>query len=211
MIDTIIFDLSEVCVNGLMGFEKVLSRETGVNVFLIDQYLHDSKMTDAFTGKITERQYFEKFKNDIENAVGGLYSGMEMPALEIMIRRNFTEVPGMGKIIVALKEDKDYKLGLLSDHMREWVEYIENTRCFLRFFDKKIYSFKSGYTKASSLAFEYALSKLQAKPENVLFIDDQSKNLEVAASAGIKHLHHFSDAERLRKDLMANYGIDVAI
>jgi HAD superfamily hydrolase (TIGR01509 family) len=208
VIDTFIFDLSEVCVNGLMGFEKVLYEETGINAFLIDQYLHDSKLADAFIGNITERQYFKKLKNDLNDLMGDLSSKIKMPDFEELIRKNFTEVPGTRQIVESLK-NQNYKLAILSDHVHEWADYIEANHPFLGLFDQKIYSFQSGYTKDSPAAFEYALRKLEADPEKVLFIDDQSKNLGIAGSAGIKQLHHFYNAEGLRNELKVKYGIDV--
>ncbi len=137
MIDTIIFDLSEVCVNGLMGFEKVLYEKTGINAFLIDQYLHDSKLADAFVGNITELQYFKKLKKDLNDEMVGLSRLIEMPDFEELIRKNFTEVPGTRQVAEALKS-KGYRLALMSDHVREWAGYIEANHEFLGLFDPRI-------------------------------------------------------------------------
>lgn len=207
-IDTIIFDLAEVCVNGLKGFEKEIYHKTGINAFLIDQYLHDNKLDEAFLGKITERQYFKMLKKDLNDEMVGLSDLIEMPDFEKLIRQNFTEVPGTRQIIESLKS-KGYRLALMSDHVREWVKYIEDNHPFLGLFEQRLYSFQIGYTKKSREAFEHALKKLEAKPENVLFIDDQFRNLEVASVAGIKNIYHFHEAGALRQELADKYGIDV--
>jgi len=200
MIDTIIFDLAEVCVYGIIGFENKVSKYTGIDSLVIRRSLSDEKLIALFEGSISEEDYFKRFLREIG-------SELSVDFMKSLVRGGFVEVPGTREIIEGLRS-KNYalKLGLLSDHAKEWIEYIEARHSFLSLFDAKIYSFQSGHTKLTPESFKYALKKLGSNPEKTLFIDDRSPNLEVALLAGIKHLHHFVNASALKKEL-ANFRI----
>lgn len=53
-------------------------------------------------------------------------------------------------------------------------------------FDKAYYSFEVGHIKPSKEIFEYLLKDANVKAEDCLFLDDGSKNIEVANELGFK-------------------------
>ena len=117
MITTIIFDLSEVLIAGLIGIEK----ELAPLVDLPEEKFLEGLWTDSFwqlmKGKISEDDYLsDVFERNNWNADKNIFKDI--------IRKNFhNEVEGMIKLIEELSEK--YKLILLSDHAVEWIEYIE--------------------------------------------------------------------------------------
>ena len=192
MIETILFDLSEVYIQGILGVEKEISSKVGMDQEKVRASLQGEKLIDLFEGRISETVYVAKALNEgaYPPRVAGHFTSN---ILKEAIRNNFKELPGTKNIIEKLNK-AGYKLGLLSDHAREWIEHIESVHPLAQLFPMRCYSFEIGYTKKSPESFRQALTLLQANPETTLFVDDRKINLEVAGSVGIRYLHHFSDA-----------------
>lgn len=193
MIKTIIFDLAEVCLQGLVGVDAVISKETGVKEEKVIKYLRGEKLYSLFKGDLSEDDYW-----NIVLREGGFNHPVSF--FKETVRANFTEIPGTREILEKLKK-KGYQLILLSDHTKEWIGDIESKFPFLDIFEYKCYSFDSREVKLSPESFKYALNKVGANPETTLFIDDHKRNLDVAKSVGIRYVYQFTSADRLKKDL----------
>ena len=191
MITTIIFDLSEVLISGLIGIEKELAPLVNLPE---DKFLK-SLWTDSFKelmkGKISEDEYlndvFEKnnWKADKE-------------VFKKIIRKNFhNEVEGMIKLIEEL--NKKYKLVLLSDHAVEWIDYVDRIHPFLNLFDKKYFSFQTREIKREKRAFELLLKENSLSPTECLFVDDSKTNIKVAEEVGF-YVLLFKGIEQLKED-----------
>lgn len=107
---------------------------------------------------------------------------------------------------------KNYKLGLVSDTWPSLERVFKNVG--LRdYFSTFVMSSLIGVIKPNELMFNTALSELNIKPEEALFIDDNIKNIEGASKLGIQSIlmirdeNYKPDTEHLRinnlKDLMA--------
>jgi putative hydrolase of the HAD superfamily len=196
MVNHILFDLSEVFLSGMKGIEHDIAPQVGIGPQVVRQHLRGQKLQELLKGKTTEDEYW----NGVI-AEGG-YS-LPAGAFKNIVRKNFhKEVPGAKEILEVLKQ-KGYSIGLLSDHVREWVAYIEPRFSFLGLFDATCYSFEIGVTKESPQSFAAALERMSADPETTLFIDDHQANLDVAKTAGIGHVHRFVDAAGLERELRA--------
>jgi len=178
MVQTIIFDLSEVLIAGLIGIEK----ELAPLVNLSEEEFLEGLWTDSFwvlmKGKITEDEYlsdvFKRNKWEVDKNI-----------FKKVIRKNFhNKVEGM--IGVVEKLSKDYKLILLSDHAEEWVKYINEIHPFLNLFHKKYFSFQFGEIKREKKAFELLLNEDNLKASDCLFIDDSPANIKAASEVGLK-------------------------
>lgn len=91
---------------------------------------------------------------------------------------------------------------LLSDHGREWIDYIEQTHPFLAIFSSRFYSFDLHTRKTNPATYQYILSTLNLQAEACLFIDDREKFLEVAKEVGLQTLH-FTDSLHVKAILEA--------
>jgi HAD superfamily hydrolase (TIGR01509 family) len=198
IINTVVFDLAEVCVHGLIGLEEQISAHTGLPTPRFVEFIDFEQMAAVFEGKYSEDEYLALLikSGDLE---------IDVASLKKIIREHFQEIPGTKEVIQGLKK-QGYKLGLLSDHVMEWIQYIENKHDFVDLFDARYYSFNFGCTKKKPEFFKQALMGLKANPDQVLYIDDLVQNLEVAKKAGIAYVHHFVSVEKLRRDLPC-YGI----
>ena len=71
-----------------------------------------------------------------------------------------------------------------------------------RRFDGALLSFELGYLKPDLGFFRDGLTKLSASPEECVFIDDRTDNVEAARSLGIAGIQ-FTSAEQLESELIA--------
>jgi putative hydrolase of the HAD superfamily len=194
MIKNIIFDLSEVIISGYRGAEILVEKNSEVSAeeFLKRKKEMKSLFSETMRGTITEDEYLDKL---LEN------KNWDIPKekLKAIIRSNFDiSVEGTMEIIKKLK--KQYKLILLSDHMKEWIEYILDNNGELNIFDNKYFSYELGKLKSEREPFEFVLEDLKLKAEETLFIDDNEDNVNIAKSLGINALQ-FIDAKKLEEDL----------
>lgn len=192
MITTIIFDLAEVYLKGLIGVEHYLEPILGINGKEIRRQLNDRELVSLFHGEITEEEYWLKIvqKNNWK---------VDIELLKKAIRDNFKEIGGVREIIEKLKE-KGFKLGLLSVHAKEWVEYCEKKFDYHKLFDSRLYSFEVAVSKPDKKAYEMIMERLEASPDECIFIDDHESNLVPAKGMGIKTIH-FKNPEQLKREL----------
>ncbi|HKI79438.1 MAG TPA: HAD-IA family hydrolase [Ignavibacteriaceae bacterium] len=192
MVKTIIFDLSEVLIAGLIGIEKELAPLVNLSENDFLEALWTDSFWELMKGKITEDEYladvFEKNNWNIDKNI-----------FRDVIRKNFhNEVDGMIELIEELS--KDYKLLLLSDHSEEWVKYINEVHPFLNLFHKKYFSFQFGEIKREKRAFALLLKENNLNASDCLFIDDSPANIKAAEEVGLKGIQ-FSDIEHLKAGL----------
>ena len=117
MIKTIIFDLSEVLIAGLLGVEKSVSAHLGIPEDQVLSAFNAPALKDLFCGKLSEDLFLAYLLRE---------HGWDIPTglLKHMLRVNFQRrVPGMEELLARLA--LGYELVLLSDHAREWLAYIQ--------------------------------------------------------------------------------------
>ncbi|MDA2922753.1 HAD family phosphatase [Patescibacteria group bacterium AH-259-L07] len=193
-VTTIIFDLAEVYLKGLIGVEHILEPILGLSAKEIYPRLQGEDLASLFHGEISEDEYWQRIvkKNDwkVENGV-----------LKKAIRENFEEIEGTREIIEQLKE-KGYKLGLLSVHTKEWIEHCNKKFDYHKLFDSILYSFEVAASKPDKKVYKLILERLKAAPEECVFIDDSPVNLIPAEELGIKTIH-FENPKQLKKELVS--------
>ena len=189
-ITTVIFDLSEVLLHGLAGIREELSRRLGAAPDTLTFQVPE--LQQLFKGAITEGQYWD--------ALLRFHRWNITPdELQHLIRKGFKEIPGTRSIISDLKRN-GYRIGLLSVHAREWIDFCESTFRYHDLFDEVCYSFELGICKPDGRAYQAILSRLVAQPEESLFVDDLQENLDAAASLGMPTIR-FTTAQQLLNDL----------
>lgn len=94
----------------------------------------------------------------------------------------------------------NYQLILLSDHIKEWGEYILDNNQEISIFEHQFFSYEYGKLKTDEGCFEYVLSELKINPEETIFIDDCQENIDMAKKSGISGVL-FENAEQLKKEL----------
>ena len=194
MIKNIIFDLSEVIISGFHKIEEIIEKNTNIKAeeFLAKRREVEDIFLEAMKGKYTEDEYIEIL---IENTNWNINKEI----IKKSIRQNLdVKVEGTMKIVEKL--NKKYNLILLSDHIKEWVEYILNTNKDLEVFKHKYFSYEYGMLKEDERTFKYILEKEKIIPSETIFIDDSQDNIEMANKEGIQGIV-FENAKQLEKQL----------
>jgi len=93
-----------------------------------------------------------------------------------------------------------FKLSILSNASDRLDHILNEQMKIARYFDVIINSHFIGVAKPERKAYEITLKRLGDEPGQVLFIDDQLRNIEAAGQLGIPG-YVFEDLEGLRKEL----------
>ncbi len=194
MVKNIIFDLSEVIISGFHKTEEIIEKNTNIKAeeFLAKRREVGDIFLDTMRGKHTEDEYIEAL---IENANWNINKGI----IKKSVRQNLdVKVEGTIKIVEKLKEK--YNLILLSDHIKEWVEYILSTNKDLEVFKHKYFSYEYGMLKEDEETFKYILEKEKILASETIFIDDSESNVKMANRVGIQGIV-FKNARQLKSEL----------
>jgi FMN phosphatase YigB (HAD superfamily) len=190
-VEAILFDLSEVVLRGLKGTNELLG--VRLNRAIAEDAFLGSDATRLFHGEILEDEY-----------LGSLIAthdwGIAADDLKGLIRSNFGPVEGTASVIADLK-GQGYRLGLLSVHAREWVDFCEKRFRHHEAFDVAVYSFEQGIGKPEPAAYAHALDALESTPEQTIFIDDSPVNVQAARELGLSAIA-FEGADSLRGQLI---------
>ncbi len=187
MIKNIIFDLSEVYLNGVWKFSDKLDKD--FNFFKHNKYY----FTELMKGNISEDYFWVKTRQELK-------IDESVESLKKLCRECFTvydkNIPGIVK-----KLKSNYKIGLLSDHVREWMDYIEKEHKLSEIFDNCVYSYQVSDIKLGcGIMFEKVLDEMNADASETIFIDNYDKNVEKAESMGIVGIV-YKNSEQLINDL----------
>jgi putative hydrolase of the HAD superfamily len=93
---------------------------------------------------------------------------------------------------------RHYILAMLSNTNMVHVEHLRNKTRVFEPFKHLFFSYELGLIKPDPKIFEVVCSKLQKKPENILFFDDSQINIKAAVKTGLK-AHLASSPQQIRK------------
>lgn len=81
--------------------------------------------------------------------------------------------------------EKGVKVCLASDNEKYRAEYLLNEVGLKRYFDETFFSCFLGHTKSEPEFFKAIIKKLNLKPKEIVYFDDDPKNVAVAKKFGI--------------------------
>ena len=116
-----------------------------------------------------------------------------------IIRENLN-VPVQGTLEIIKKLKRKYKLILLSDHIKEWADYILKNNTDLDIFDEKFFSYELKRIKQDTDTFKVILEQLKINAKETIFIDDYQINIDMAKEQGIEGIL-FLNASQLENEL----------
>lgn len=93
-----------------------------------------------------------------------------------------------------------YKIGLVSNIGRDWIQDFFDEHALHDLFDVAVLSSEEGITKPNPLIFERAAERLNIFVDEAVFIDDRQENCDGAKSAGMKGIL-FTSLEDLKASL----------
>lgn len=151
----------------------------------------------AFTGKISSEQFLNGFKDK-------LHSDKPLPQIlkewnDVYIRETKGVDWELLKFIEELK--KKYPVYLFTDTIDTHDQY-NSTRGIYEKFTKVFKSHEEGFTKLNDNAFLNVLKKINAKPQDCVFIDDLEANIKRAEDLGIVGIL-YKDRNLLKKNYLS--------
>ena len=195
MIKNIIFDLSEVIISGYWRIENLIEKkyEIPAEDFLQQKINKNELFLDLMRGNLKEEDYWNEL-------LKGMNWDITIEDLKNTAREYLNQpVEGTMEIIEQLKGK--YQLILLSDHVKEWMQYIEQINHDIDLFDKKIFSYEIVSVKPDKQTFKTVLNRVQIIADETLFVDDHEINIKRAEEEGI-HGIIFKNAEQLKQELI---------
>ncbi len=119
-----------------------------------------------------------------------------------ILRKDLLEFSGFKHEVLDLikKLKKNYKLGLLSNHIEDWLEEIIAEHKLNEVFDVITTSYKSKIAKPDISIFKEIVEQLGVNPTECIYIDDLGKNIPPAKELGMKTIL-FRNFEQLKKEL----------
>jgi FMN phosphatase YigB (HAD superfamily) len=182
----IVCDLGDVLITGLEGVEHVLAPALGRPVDEVAQTLYGTEFGALWRGEIEEIPFLTALVRqaswDIEPA-----------DLSAMIAGRFAEIAGVRSIYQRLAES--YVTALASVNCREWTAVMQGAFPYEHIFHSVVYSYEVKALKRESSFFRLPTIGLGFAPEDMLLIDDSSRNLRAARAAGVDGIKFISAAE----------------
>lgn len=153
-------------------------------------------------GKLTGITFWQKFLRDARLP--------ETPALVEELNRQDARMwttfdPVMIDWQLRLKE-RGLRTAILSNMGDAVHEHMQRSLNWLARFDVLVWSYQLGVAKPDPAIYRHTLAKLDAQPDETLFIDDKLVNVEAARTLGLRALQ-FSSVAQLRTDLVSS-GLD---
>lgn len=190
----IVFDLGGVLVvDGVYPMIKHLSstfslNRAGVKKFVVAEFDH------MFEGRHTELSFWKKFDKK--------FGVTTNPKLLEKRLNSYYGIKKSTKRLIARLRKNGYNVGFLSNSVREIVQYLEKKYNISKLFDFGVYSHNVRTRKPRKKIFHLLLKKINAKPDEIIFIDDNPHYVKGARAAGIRTIRFISAkqaAEELRK------------
>ncbi|MGC0419823.1 HAD family hydrolase [Embleya sp. AB8] len=100
---------------------------------------------------------------------------------------------------LAALADRGVALALLSNAPVEMARHIER-QDWARLFRHRVFSADLGLAKPDPRIYRHLCERLDARPSELVFIDDRKENLDAARALGIESIH-YTDTPTLRVDL----------
>jgi putative hydrolase of the HAD superfamily len=179
-IKVILFDLGGVLVE--LGKSPIPSDWLpGNNSFTLTDWFSSATAISFEKGQITAQVFIEKFKQDL---------GIEVS--HRIILEHFTNwpiglFPGAVELLQALTVD--YRLAVLSNtNELHWPRIIEEFK-IPDYFEQVFASHLLKKAKPAPGIFQYVIKELKVEAENILFLDDNLKNIEASKKLGMQNLH----------------------
>ena len=151
----------------------------------ISQELINKLYIETSLGKISSRDFWTKLGFVKE------YPDIEKEYLDTQL----TLDPNFKSIAERLVTK--YQLGIISNDVSEWSSYLRQKFGLNEIFDEVIISGDVGLRKPNLKIFKLLLQRIEAKPEEVLFVDDSLHNVKAASELGINTLRFVREKEKV--------------
>lgn len=186
-ITTILFDFGGVLYKmpdpkGIDKWTRLLGIKSTPELTAMLANPHESAFVkDICLGKISEEEVW--------GMIGKKWS--VNPGLIRRIRRNFLSKRSLNREMVDYMASlqKDFQLGILSNAGDQARSLMTEVLHLDQYVDAIIISAEEGVIKPDEKIYQIAMDRMNAKPDQILFIDDYLANVRAAKRLGMKAIH----------------------
>jgi putative hydrolase of the HAD superfamily len=200
-LDAAIFDLGGVLTTPILasfaGFEQELGLEPGQLMKAFREHYAQADGQADFhlleMGKITEAEYYAR----LGARVGEMGGTSPFPADPVEVRKKLwgSIKPNHEMIDAAKRIREHYKVGLLTNNVKEWGGWRDLYPTDL--FQTVIDSSEVGIRKPDPAIYRLACEKLGVPPGRTAFVDDIETNVEGARAVGLTAIRFTTTGEVL--------------
>ena len=196
MIKNVVFDFGQVMVH----FEPS---------YMVGKYVSDKEDAALLEEVVFDRLYWDKLdagtisNEEVVNAcISRLPERLHHYVAEIYYNwiYNIPEIDGMSDLVDYIKDTYGVRVFLLSNISEYFANHADEI-LVLKKFEKCIFSSICGSVKPSRDIFEYLCESCGISAEEIVFIDDNKKNIDGAEAFGITGYLFDGNANSLRKYL----------
>ena len=174
----VIYEVADDVSDLLIPYLRSKNNKTPLKI-IYDSYIK------ASLGKITSKEFWEIMGYNKE------YPEIEKEFLDNWYTFD-SEFLDVGE---KLKED--YNLGMLSNDLKEWSNFLRSKYEINRYFKVVVISGEVGYRKPDKKIYEILLEKTDANPEEIIFVDDKLENLNSASEMGIHTIRFIRNKSKI--------------
>jgi len=109
-------------------------------------------------------------------------------------------IPNGSMLVYTRKLGRHFRLFILSNHVREWIDFLERKYKFMNIFEKTYFSFNYGVSKPDLSFYQILLDENNLDPQECIFIDDSEKNVKKAQGLGMNGIV-FKDENSFLKEI----------
>lgn len=199
MIKAICFDLDGVYFTdqGKKSFHEALVNLTGSEERVSHILYKSPEMLDYVTGKLSETSFWQFVREYLNLSL----SNGEFRKLWVKDYAIDLEV----KRAVQAARNTGYLTCICSNNNPGRIEALEEKFGFLGDFDIKVFSYEVGFTKPSREIFQALVDKSAARPEEIVYSDDNPERIKGAADLGINVFVYESFQQFLKE--LAGLGV----
>ena len=174
----LLLDVGGVLVNDIMGADWIqeLSSHSARSYVEVEEYYLGTLKDPLFKGQLPR----DEFWNLMSDFLG--YPQLERSGEQGVIS-GLQPRPGLA---AAIEWSKKVRVGLLSNHVRAWLDPILIESKLADYADFIMISSETGIRKPSVAAFELAASEAGLDSSQILFVDNQQANLEAGFAFGMQ-------------------------
>ena len=188
MITAILFDYGGVFTKG--SIKKGADR-------IAQQCQKDVRAFHSLIGELWNKAKVEAIPAEQFWAQSAAYVQMPVEEFKSKLMSQITLQEEMFALAKSLKPH--YKLGLLTNNIRDWFEETRARNNLGELFNTIVTSYEERIAKPDQNIYLLAAQRLSAWPKECIFIDDQIENILAAEAIGMKGIHCKSAPQVKRK------------
>ena len=196
--------------NYIFDFGNVIAEFDPIKLTM--PYVEDKSLCKAVSEVVFDRLYWNKLdsgditddevREGIRSRLKGSLADMGCRAYDNWVN-TMIPVPGMHRLIKDIHNSggKLYLISNISTGFAQSYDKVPWIKEVLDRFDGIVLSALVGLTKPNGDIFEYLLDKYELKPDECIFVDDNTGNIDGAEGVGIKGYLFDGDSRKLRECL----------